>query len=65
MPLAFGNSALARIAIAATRIPVHARGRWLQQLAAQLDLPKCSVLATDVNPRLWLSTIFPARLVWL
>jgi hypothetical protein len=39
MPLAFDDATLARLAIAASRIPVHARSRWLQQLAHKLDPP--------------------------
>ena len=38
--LCFDDKALARLAIAATAIPVRMRGRWLRQLAAQLEPPR-------------------------
>jgi hypothetical protein len=37
--LALSDGALARIVIGASRIPVHARRRWLEQLAQRLDPP--------------------------
>jgi hypothetical protein len=37
--LALDDAALARVMIAATVIAPHARGRWLEQLVARLDLP--------------------------
>jgi hypothetical protein len=39
--LALSDEALARLAIGASRIVPHARGRWLQRLAQKLDpLPR-------------------------
>jgi hypothetical protein len=38
--LQLDDQALARIVIGASRIPVHARRRWLEQLAHKLDPPK-------------------------
>jgi hypothetical protein len=35
--LALTDSQLALLAIAASRIPAHARGRWLQDIAQKLD----------------------------
>jgi hypothetical protein len=37
--LALDDQALARLAIAASRLPVNARSRWLQDLARKLDPP--------------------------
>jgi hypothetical protein len=37
--LALTDSGLAYLAIAAGRLPVNARGRWLQDLARKLDPP--------------------------
>jgi hypothetical protein len=38
--LALSDGALARFVIGATRVPVRERRRWLEQIAAQIDLPK-------------------------
>ena len=37
--LAFDDGALARLMIAATRLPARKRGRWLRQIAQLLDPP--------------------------
>jgi hypothetical protein len=37
--LALSDEALARLVIGASRVPVHARDRWLQRLAQKLDPP--------------------------
>jgi hypothetical protein len=37
--LALSDGALARLAISATALPPHARGRWLRQIANRIDPP--------------------------
>jgi hypothetical protein len=38
--LAFSDEALARLAVAATRVALPARSEWLQDIASRLDPPK-------------------------
>jgi hypothetical protein len=40
MPLAFEDAALARLAIAATAVPPHRRGRWLKKFADAAERPE-------------------------